>query len=171
MAGINDRIEESKNWFERLMERVPGYSGYKEKEVAREADKIERVYVAERLEPSLARIDDVKLDVLKMGKLDALGDLDTLMRKLRKVRDRVQYADYGYAGMFDPVKAGAGKIQELMAFDQSLEADAAAITELATALAADSPSLRTDIKLLDDKIDAFDARFTERDHLITGAGR
>jgi hypothetical protein len=171
MAGINDRIEESKNWFERAMGHVPGYSGYKEKEVAREADKIQRVYVAERLEPSLSRLDDVKLDALKMGKLDALGDIDTLMRKLRKVRDRVQYADYGYAGMFDPTKVDKLKIDELMAFDQSLEADASAITELAGALAADSPSLRTDIKLLDDRIDAFDARFTERDHLITGAGR
>ncbi len=171
MAGINDRIDESRNWFERMMGHVPGYSGYKEKEVAREADKIERIYVAERLEPSLARLDDVKLDVLKLGKLDALGDLDTLMRKIRKIRDRVQYADYGYSGMFDAVKVDKLKIEELMAFDQSLEADAAAITELASALAADSPSLRTDIKLLDDRIDAFDARFTERDHLITGVGR
>jgi hypothetical protein len=83
----------------------------------------------------------------------------------------VQYADYGYAGMFDATKVGVEKIQELMAFDQGLEAEAGAITELAGALAADSPSLRTDIKLLDDRIDAFDARFTERDHLITGAGR
>lgn len=171
MAGINERIDESKNWFERMMGHVPGYSGYKEKEVTREADKIQRLYVAERLEPSLARLDDVKLDVLKVGKLDALGELDVLMRKLRKVRDRVQYADYGYAGMFDATKVGTEKIQELMAFDQGLEAEAGAITELATALAADSPSLRTDIKLLDDRIDAFDARFTERDHLITGAGR
>lgn len=171
MAGIDDRIEESKNWFERMMEHVPGYKGYKEKEVTREADKIERVYVAERLEPSLARLDDVKLDILKTGNLDALGDIDVLMRKLRKVRDRVQFADYGYAGVFDATKAGVEKIQELYAFDKGLETEAGAITDFAAALAADSPSLRTDIKLLDDRIDAFDTHFSERENLITGAGR
>ena len=25
MAGIDERIEESKNWFERFLEKVPGY--------------------------------------------------------------------------------------------------------------------------------------------------
>ena len=44
MAGIDERIEESKNWFERMAEQIPGYKGYKEKECSREADKIERLY-------------------------------------------------------------------------------------------------------------------------------
>ena len=42
---------------------------------------------------------------------------------------------------------------------------------MAGTLAAGSPSLGSDIKLLDDRIEALDAHFTERDHLITGAGR
>jgi len=170
MAGIEDRMEQDKNWLERAMDHVPGVSGYKQKESTREADKIQRVYVAERLEPSLARLDDLKLDLLRAGKLDALGDIDVLMRKLRKVRDRVQYADYGYAGMMDPVKVGAQKIEELFAFDKGLETEAGAITDLVSALAAESPSLRTDIKLLGDRIDALDAKFSERENLITGAG-
>ena len=170
MAGIEDRVDEGKNWLERAMEHIPGVGDYKHKEATREADKIQRVYVAERLEPSLSRLDDLKLDLLQAGKLDALGEIDVVMRKLRKVRDRVQYADYGYAGMMDPLKVGLQKIEELMAFDKSLETDAGGITDLATALAADSPSLRTDVKLLGDRIDALDARFSERENLITGAG-
>jgi hypothetical protein len=169
--GIDDRIGESKNWFERAMEKIPGYSGYKEKELGREADKTERVYVAERLEPCLGKLDELKLDLLKMGRLDALSDVDVLMRKLRKVRDRVQYADYGYSGMFDATKAGAQTIQELYAFDKSLEGEAGGVLELAGTLAADSPSLKADLKLLGDRIEALDEHFTERDHLITGAGR
>lgn len=169
--GIDDRIEESKNWFERFMEKVPGYGGYKQKELGREADKIERVYVAERLEPALGTLDELKLDLLKAGKLDVLDDVDILLRKLRKVRDRVQFADYGYAGLFDATKAGSQTVQELYAFDKSLEAEAGGIRELADTLAADSPSLKADIKLLGDRIEALDTHFTERDHLITGAGR
>ena len=73
--------------------------------------------------------------------------------------------------MFDPVKVGAEKIDELYAFDRSLETDAGSIVELSAALSAASPSLRTDIGLLADRIEALDARFSEREHLITGAGR
>lgn len=171
MAGIDQRIEESKNWFERLMEKIPGYKGYKQKELRREADKIERVYVAEHLDSCLGRLDDLKLDLMKSGNLDALGEIDVTMRKLRKVRDRIQFADYGYAGLFDTTKVGTQKLDELRAFDQGLETETGGIRDLASSLAVGSPSLSADIRILDDRIDALDARFSERENLITGAGR
>lgn len=171
MAGIDDRIEESTNWFERLIGRVPGYKGYKEKELGREADKIERVYVAERVDSCLAKLDELKLDLVKAGKLQELGDIDVTMRKVRKVRDRIQFADYGYAGMFDTTKVGTDQINQLYAFDKELEVEAGGISDFASALAADSPSLTTDIKLLTDRIEALDAHFSQRETLITGAGR
>jgi hypothetical protein len=171
MAGIDERIEESKNWFERIVQHVPGYKGYKEKEIKREADKIERVYVAERLDSSLGKLDDLKLGLIKSGNMDALGEVDVTMRKLRKVRDRVQFADYGYAGLFDATKVGTQKLDELFAFDKQLEGEAGAIADFAGNLSVDSPSLRADIGLLDDRIEALDARFSERENLITGAGR
>ncbi|OFW61172.1 MAG: hypothetical protein A2133_10685 [Actinobacteria bacterium RBG_16_64_13] len=171
MAGIDERIEESKNWFERITQHIPGYKGYKQKEIRREADKIQRVYVAEKLAPCLSKLDDVKLDLIRAGNLDALGEIDVTMRKLRTVRDRVQFADYGYAGLFDATKVGTQKLDELYAFDKGLETEAGAIGDLAGALAADSPSLKGDIRLLDDRIEALDAHFAERENLITGAGR
>jgi hypothetical protein len=171
MAGIEDRIEESKNWFERFVEKIPGYRGYKGKELRREADKTERVFVGKGLDSSLAKLDELKLDLLKQGKLDVLDEIDVAMRKLRKVRDRVQYADYGYAGLFDPAKVGEQKLDELFAFDKGLETEAGSIGEFTAALSADSPSLKTDIGLLDDRVEALDAHFTERESLITGAGR
>ncbi len=171
MAGIDERIEESKNWFERFMEKVPGYKGYKQKELGREADKIERVYVAGHLDSCLGKLDDLKLDLMKSGNLDALGNIDATMRKLRMVRDRIQFADYGYAGVFDTTKVGAEKIQELYAFDKGLETEAGGIRDLVVALVVGSPSLAADLRLLDDRIEALDARLSEREDLITGAGR
>jgi len=171
MSGIEERVEESKNWLERLLEKIPGVKGYKKKEIRREADKIQRLYVGERLDASLGKLDALKLDLMKSSSMDALGEVDVTMRKLRTVRDRIQFADYGYAGMMDPVKVAVEKLDELMAFDKTLEADAAAIAELAGTLSAASPSVRTDIGLLNGKIEALDARFSERERLITGAGR
>lgn len=171
MAGIDERIEESKNWFERMMKHVPGYKGYKQKELGREADKIERVYVAERLDSSRKKLEELQMDLTQRVNLDLLGVVDITLRKLRKVRDRIQFADYGYAGVFDTTKVGKEKIDELYAFDKELETEAGAIDELTGELSADSPSLRTDLGLLEERITALDGRFDQREHLITGAGR
>jgi hypothetical protein len=171
MSGIEERIKEDKNWLERLLDKIPGIKGYKQKEIRREGDKIQRSYVGERLGDCLGKLDTLKLDLTRVSGLDALGEVDVSMRKLRKVRDRIQFADYGYTGMMDPVKVGVVKLDELMAFDKSLETDVAAIGDLVGTLGAASPSLRADMGLLNGKIDALDARFSERELLITGAGR
>jgi hypothetical protein len=169
--GIDDRIEESKNWFERAAEHVPGYKGYKEKELRREADKIQRLYVAERLEAAHRKLDDVQLALTRRGTLETLGIIDTTIRKLRTVRDRIQYADYGYAGLFDATKVDQAKLDELYQFDLQLQKEAQGVEELAGTITADSASLRADVDLLDGRIAALDSYFAGREQLITGAGR
>ncbi len=172
--GIDERIEESKNWFERAAEQVPGYRGYKDKELRREADKIQRLYVAERLETARRALEEVQLDLTRragLGGFELLSIIDTTARRLRTSRDRVQFADYGYAGLFDATKVGQEKLDELYQFDVQLQERARSIEELAAALSADSPSLRADIDLLDERVEALDAYFAGREHLITGAGR
>ena len=171
MSGIEERVQESKNWLERLLEKTPGTRKYKQKEIRRETDKIQRVHVAEQLDGCLGKLEALKLDLLKGSSMDELGEVDITMRKLRKVRDRIQFADYGYTGMMDPVKAKIPQMDELMAFDKTLEADAQAVAGLVDALTASSPSLQADIRLLGEKLEALDARFDEREQIITGAGR
>jgi small-conductance mechanosensitive channel len=169
--AIEERVEESKNWFERAAQHVPGYRGYKEKELRREADKIQRLYVAERLEEARKALEKVQLDLTNRGSLELLSIIDATSRRLRTSRDRVQFADYGYAGMFDAVKVGQQKLDELYQFDVQLQERSRSVEELATELSADSPSLRADLDLLDERIEALDAYFAGREHLITGAGR
>lgn len=169
--GIEERIEESKNWYERAAEQVPGYRGYKDKELRRESDKLQRVYVAERLEACGHVLEKIQLDLTRRGSLDLLGIIDTTLRRLRTSRDRIQFADYGYAGLFDTTKVGEAKLDELYQFDVQLQQRARAVEELAPVLSADSPSLRADVDLLDERIDALDAYFAGREQLITGAGR
>jgi hypothetical protein len=171
VAGIDDRIEESKNWFERLVENIPGYRGYKEKELRREADKTQRLYIAERLDSALAKLDSVKLDLVNRGELDRLGLIDVASRKLRTVTDRIRFADYGHAGLFDTAKVDEAMLDQLYQFDHQLMTSVAEIETLAGALSADSPSLASDVGILDEKIEALGTQFSEREHLITGVGR
>jgi hypothetical protein len=171
VAGIDDRIDESKNWFEKIAEHIPGYKGYKDKELRREADKTQRLFVAERLDGVRASLDGVKLDLVNRGDLDKLGLIDVTTRKLHTVADKIRFADYGYAGLFDSDKVDETVLDQLYQFDGQLVTSVNEIEALADALSADSPSLKSDLGLLEDKIDTLGTQFAEREHLITGAGR
>jgi hypothetical protein len=169
--GIDERITESENWFERAAKHLPGYRGYKAKELRREADKIQRLYVAERLDACRARLEEVQLDLTRQGKLDALAIIDTAVRRTRTIRDRIQFADYGHAGLFDTTKVGEAELDGIYKFDAQLQDKAREVEEFSGSIKADSPSLRSDIDLLEERLGALDSFFSEREHLITGAGR
>ena len=169
--GVGARIEESKNWFERAAEHIPGYKGYKEKELRREADKLLREYVAERIEAARARLESVALAVTDRGELQLLAGVDRTGRKLRTIRDKYLFADYGYSGIFDTVKVGDEILDRLYRFDTQSQEDALRLEQLAATLSADSPSLRSDLDLLDQRVTALDQSFNEREHVITGVGR
>lgn len=171
VADVPGRIEESKNWLERAAQRVPGYRGYKERELRREADKLQREYVAERLEAARRKIENLELALSRSGSLDLLGIVDTTARKLRTVKDRWLLADYGYAGLFDTVKVDEAVLDQLYQYDVAAQEQARGAEELVGVLSAESPTLRQDVALLDQRVEALDEYFAKREHLITGVGR
>lgn len=174
MGAVNDigsRIEDSKSWFEKAAEYVPGYKGYKRKELRREADKLQRTYVAERLESARRVLEELELALSRQGNLQLLGIMDTAQRKLRTVKDRYLFADYGYAGWFDAVKVKENQLDQMYQLDVGAQEQARAIEEFVRAMSAESPTLRVDISLLEQRVGALDEYFLEREHAITGVGR
>lgn len=171
MSDIGSRIEGSKNWLERAAEHIPGYRGYKQKELRREADKLQREYVAERLESARRALERLALTLTNQGDLALLAPLDTAGRRLRTVKDKILYADYGCAGLFDTVKVDEDVLDRLYQFDVRSQEEARGIEDLVAAMSAASPSLRSDIDLLDRRITALDQFFADREHLVTGVGR
>lgn len=162
-AGGRNRLEE-------LTARVPGYRGYKEKEERREADKLVREQVARHLDSAHRTVEDMELTLSTGGDISLLGSVDNTLRKLRAVRDRFRFADYGYAGVFDAVQVKSSELEELHRIDGEAVELAAGLEKLAAALAAESPSFRTDMDTLDDRVEAMDELFRRRENVLTAAG-
>jgi hypothetical protein len=171
VSELDERVEESKNWFEQAALHIPGYEGYKQREMRREADKLQREYVAERLERARKGLESLELALSRGDDLSLLATIDTTNRKLRTVKNRYLYADYGYAGLFDVVKVDEAVLDRLYQFDVESQEKARGVEELAATLRVDSASLKPDIALLDQRVDELDQYFAEREHLITGVGR
>ncbi|HZJ02506.1 MAG TPA: hypothetical protein VFE20_02320, partial [Thermoleophilia bacterium] len=130
-----------------------------------------REYVAERLEAARSKLESVALAATDRGDLQVLAGVDRTGRKLRTIRDKYLYADYGYAGIFDTVKVGDEILDQLYRFDAQSQEYARHLDQLAATLSADSPSLESDLEILDQRVTALDQNFSDREHVITGVGR
>lgn len=113
-------VEGSLGGLESLIHKIPGYKGYKEKELRREADKLLRLEVAGRLDDQRKRLANLQMQLITQAQIEWLDDLERAVAKLQLLIDRIKTASYGYAGLFDAVKVKEEELDALYEFDQKL---------------------------------------------------
>ncbi|HNR95684.1 MAG: hypothetical protein BWY10_00075 [Chloroflexi bacterium ADurb.Bin180] len=117
---LRQKIQQAFNKVEQKMKDVPGYKGYKEKEVRREADKLLRMQVARGFDEQRRRLVSVQANLVSAGRLNAVLLLDRAAAKLQLLVDRLKTASYGYSGLFSAVKVREAELDALYAFDAAL---------------------------------------------------
>jgi len=116
---------------EKLEKVIPGFHGYKVKELIREDDRLVRNYIYNELRKARDIVRELMLAALD-GAYDApVTYLDRLWKKLDEASSKIKNAPVGYAGFFDRVKV---REQELEALKRA-DVEIASMTEdLLTAL-------------------------------------
>ena len=115
-----ETVDESMGGLERLAKYVPGYSGYKEKELRREADKVLRMQVAGQLDDQRKRLSELQMQLINQAQIEYVDDLERAVMKLQHLIDRVKTAAYGYAGLFDAVKVKEEQLDALYDYDNQM---------------------------------------------------
>ena len=92
---------------------VPGFAGYKSAEDRRIADKQLRAVIGERLSTYKDRLDAVVESLTRAGTLDDVALVDQSGRRLGRLIDRMRFADYGYAAVFDRVQIGDAELARI----------------------------------------------------------
>ncbi len=113
-------FDSMESWVERIAQRIPGYAGYKAREKRREADKLLRTALAQRLKEQVQRLTDIQQRLLRSGGLRWLDDVETVVTRLQAAADKIRTASYGYAGLFDAVKVNEAQLKRLYEFDAAL---------------------------------------------------
>jgi hypothetical protein len=160
---------------ERLLEKIarviPGYGGYKDKELRREADKLQRTYLSKRIREEKARLERVNGELGRKLFMDAIGEADRTAKRMEKVMDRVRFASYGYAGFFDLVKVRENELDKIYEYDAGLLEDvekiSRSISELEDSLESQSEA-RSRIGELNSLVIGLDAKLNEREDLLKG---
>ncbi|MEJ2735144.1 MAG: hypothetical protein P8189_16525 [Anaerolineae bacterium] len=115
-----DTVEAGLGGFEKLARKIPGYGGYKEKELRREADKLLRMQVAGKLDEQRKRLSELQNQLISQAQIEFLDDLERGAMKLQLLIDRIKSASYGYAGLFDAVKVKEEQLDALYDFDNQM---------------------------------------------------
>lgn len=176
--GLGERIHEFEAHLPSLNEAlaniasfVPGFAGYKSTEDRRIADKQLRAVIGERLSKVNDRIDGVVDALSRSGALDGLALIDQSRRRLSRLIDRMRFADYGYAAVFDRVQMGDAELARIYQYDAAIMAELGkfedAIIELEQG-SNDPSHLRSALVKLDALTAEFDRRFEGRKHLFDG---
>jgi len=115
-----DRIDSDKGSLERLIGRIPGYRGYKDRELSREADKLLRGEISGKFSQEKDRLLEVQRQLSRGGGLLLLGDIDLAVRRLETLADTVRTATYGYAGLFASINIREEELGALYDHDSAL---------------------------------------------------
>lgn len=103
-----------------ILDRIPGYKGYADKEARRDADGALRRQVAADYKAQADRLTRVSQTLLAARKLSDLAPVDEAARRLNHFIDRVRVATYGYAGLWENVKVDERALDQLYQFDHGL---------------------------------------------------
>jgi hypothetical protein len=161
---ILDKARGDQNQLERLANSIPGFKGYRERELRRDADRLEREHLASRLEECKKPLNELATGLTRSGGLELMNDVETARKRLDKAIARIRYADRGYAGFFDVVKVDEAMLARVYEFDLSLLGGVEGVR--ASALAAEPTAAA--LKELIGAIDTLDGRLAEREEILGG---
>jgi hypothetical protein len=159
---------------ERLLAELPGFRGYKEKELRRESDRLIRNHLYLKLSKAKNDLREIFQTIASHRMFDAMTTTDKVVAKMDRVVEKVNHASYGYSGFFDIVKIKEENLDRMIDFDNKLLGDVEKIAEeirgfKADVIAQKFDSARSTIQTLDQALDTFEDTFDKREEVILGA--
>jgi hypothetical protein len=161
---------------ERIAAALPGFRGYKEKELRRESDKLIRNNLYLKLSKAKDNIRSISQKIADKRYLDVLTDIDRLTAKIDRVTEKVNHASYGYAGFYDIVKIKEEHLDRMITFDNQLLDTVNALTAdidafKAQLVSGDYSNLKDKIQAITDKLEALEDTFDKREQVILGVNQ
>ena len=115
-----DKVHGDMDIFKKILDKIPGFKGYIERQARRDSDKLLRDTVFKRFRDLEGRVSEVQREFLSHGELQYLDDLETSAVRLRTFADRIRTAPRGYSSLFEAVKIGENELQKLYEYDATL---------------------------------------------------
>jgi ribosomal protein L20 len=172
--GIYEKAKGEMRLSERILSALPGFRGYKEKELRRESDKLIRNHLYRRLTEARKDLKGVFQKLSDKRLHEVLTEMDRFVMRFDKVSEKINHASYGYAGFFNVLKIEEEKLDRMMEFDKELMEDVGKIVEETNAfkkevMKKNFEKAQDHIQCLSDLVEELDETFDSREEIILGA--
>jgi len=161
-----------KTLLERIASYIPGYAGYKRKEVRRETDALVRRHVASILAQAAQSLVLSPTDArLVAANPEARYLWDSVKAALDRVTQRIDKAPHGYSGFFDLVKVDEAALEEVYQHDLALVEYAKKIADATAAVKSLRPGSEEWAKALRELlslVETLDAEVDKRTAILKG---
>jgi hypothetical protein len=156
---------------ERLARLIPGVGRYQDREGLRETDKRVRAHLAEMLADLARTVEEATRRLTGAGRLDRLSALDRVVRLLNTLADRIRFAGYGFAGVFDLHTIRETELAAIHRFDLGLVEAISGLRQPLQTLAdrlSDVSAFPQAMQAVETRLEALEHSLAERDRLLRG---
>jgi hypothetical protein len=159
---------------ERLLAEIPGFRGYKQKELRRESDKLIRDHLSMKLTIARTNFKTIFQTMADRRQLDVLTDMDRVSAKFDRVIEKTKHASYGYSGFFDVVKIQEAALDRMTNFDNQLIDQVDSIVNEVDVFKTEVSKQNFDkakdrVQNLADTLETFDETLSKREEVMMGA--
>lgn len=176
MSEKKDGYTEAKSQMrlsERITAALPGFRGYKEKELRRESDRIIRNHLALKLSKGRDNVKSISQKIADKRYLDVLADIDHLSAKMDRITEKVNHATYGYTGFFNIIKIKEENLDHMIDFDNQIVDGVNTLTSeidvfKTQLLSGDYKNLKVRVQTVSDKLELLEDAFDKRQEEMLG---
>jgi len=173
MPDLRERVEEDRGILKKIQTFIPGFRGYRRKEDLRDADRMLRSQLAEKLSLQRRGLEECRGMLMQSYGSKELDILGGLINQFKKIEGQVTHAEMGYSGIAADIQIKETELDRVYEFDAAMidhiASIGASIDSLKNALmAADEAASHRDLMNVKARITDFEDQFHRRSKVMGG---
>ena len=143
---VTDKAVSDRGLFERAAMYIPGYRGYRNKNIRREVDKEVRREVVRSLTGCKTDLAEIQKNMIGNGDIQNAKECDRVKTKTDTYLKRIESAEAGYSGLWEAVKTLDEDLKAVVDWDAKLLEGSAELRDLTKKLLEETDEGKTDVK-------------------------
>ena len=174
--GYDDTVmeasKENRGILERICLWIPGYRGYRQKNIRRDVDQEVRAQDARAIDECKTILANIQRGVVENGDIQMAKSVERLRVKTDTYLKNIESAEAGYSGIWEATKTLEDELEAVMEWDAKLLESADDLKKLLNAIMdkvdAGSVDIKADLRGIERFLDDLDAGLGTRMQVIRG---
>ena len=166
---VKSKMKSDMGLFEKIKMYIPGYKGYKEKNLRRDADRAVRQELSRTIQGAKADLAEIQRGLI--DDFDLMMDIERIRTKVDKYDIDIKKAVNGYSAFHDSVKILEDDLDRVMSWDAKILADIQAMreaTEKILDMVDEGTLARKDLRKYERCIDDMLEDYNQREAIMKG---